>query len=65
VVEDERVRTFRFVLVSLVAKDTKVRGENFKLLTNGINGLIKPGMTMLVWPLGGWNRRLQAPMLLK
>jgi hypothetical protein len=49
----------------LIAKYTKVRGDNFEFLTDGIYGLIKPGMIVLVWPLGGWNCGLQAPMLRK
>lgn len=59
------MRTFGFILVSLIAKNAKVRGDNIKFLADGIDGLIKPDMTVLVWPLGRGNRRLQAPMLLK
>jgi hypothetical protein len=62
-IEDSKVRTFGFILVSLIAKNTEVRGDNIEFLTNGIDGLIEPGMTMLVWSLGRRNRRLQAPML--
>jgi hypothetical protein len=65
VVEDSKVRTFGFILVSLIAKNTEVRGDNIEFLTDGIDGLIESGMTVLIWPLGRWNRRLQAPMLLK
>jgi len=64
-VEDSKVHTFGFVLVSLIAKDTEVRGDNIEFLTDDIDGLVKPGMSVLIWPLGGWNRGLQAPMLLK
>lgn len=57
--------TFGLVLVPLISQQTQIGRENIKFLTNGIEGLVEPGMRVLAWPLSRWARRLEAPVLIE
>jgi len=59
------MHTFRLVFISLISQKTQIGRKNIKFLTNGIESLIQPDVSMLAWPLSRRACRLEAPVLIK
>lgn len=59
------MHTFRLVFISLISQKTQIGRKNIEFLTNGIEGLIQPDVSMLAWPLSRRACRLEAPVLIE